>query len=286
MKQFILTSFAILTTLLSFAQAPEKMSYQAIVRDNNNLLVVNQAIRMKVGIYRNSASGTLVYQEVHTPTTNVNGLVSLQIGTGTVIAGSIDTIKWENGPYFLKREIDLSGGTNYDITGSTELLSVPYALHSKKVENYAGGDYKLNHVLSAISSTNPPVTIITTNQNWKGNRRIMMNGYVTFVFNFPSVALSNNITTGTANVSLYLKYDGQIIMPLDFKNINIKDNAHITLPLMALIPNSVQGTGKQFSVVCTANSSETGSIAVFPNPTIGPFNIDVKTTVVLSWIEL
>lgn len=285
MKKFILGSIAIFTTFFSFAQAPEKMSYQAIVRDNNNQLVVNQAISMKIGIYRNSTSGTLVYEEVHSPTTNVNGLASLQIGTGTVIAGSIDTIRWENGPYFLKREIDLSGGTNYNITGSSEMVSVPYALYSKKVENFAGGDYKLNYAVPTITSTSNQVTILTTNQNWEGDRRIMMNGYVLLEFDFPTVALSNNITSGTANIDLYLKYDSQTIMPANFKNIRVNHNAHVSLPIMAMIPLSTAGNLKQFKIVCPGNQSKTDAIST-PSANYGPYEINVKVTVVMSWMEL
>lgn len=102
----------LLISLTGLAQAPEKLSYQAIIRDNNNNLVINQVVGMRIGIYQNSISGTKVFEEVQTPTTNANGLVSLQIGTGTVVTGNMSNIHWENGPYFLKREIDVAGGTN------------------------------------------------------------------------------------------------------------------------------------------------------------------------------
>jgi len=134
--------FTILTTgLLSvslFAQSPEKMSYQAVVRDNSNTLVTNTSVGMQISILQGSASGTAVYIETQTPTTNANGLVSIEIGGGTVVSGTFASIDWANGPYFINTEIDPAGGTNYTITGTSQLLSVPYALHAKTAETITG----------------------------------------------------------------------------------------------------------------------------------------------------
>jgi len=109
------------------AQSPEKMSYQAVVRNSTDNLVPSQLIGMQISILQDSASGTMVYSETQTPTTNANGLVSIEIGGGI----GFDTINWGSGPYFLKTEIDLTGGTNYTITGTSQLLSVPFALFAK-----------------------------------------------------------------------------------------------------------------------------------------------------------
>jgi hypothetical protein len=112
------------------AQAPNKMSYQAVVRNNSNALVTNQVVGMRISILQGSATGTTVYEETQTPTTNTNGLVSIEIGGGTVVSGNFANINWANGPYFIKTETDPNGGTNYSITGTSQLLSVPYALFS------------------------------------------------------------------------------------------------------------------------------------------------------------
>jgi hypothetical protein len=112
------------------AQAPQKMSYQAVIRDASNTLVANQTVGMQVSILQGSASGTAVYLETHSPATNTNGLVSIEIGGGTVTAGSLAAIDWANGPFFIKTETDPTGGSNYIITGTTQLLSVPYAMYA------------------------------------------------------------------------------------------------------------------------------------------------------------
>ena len=110
-----------------FAQAPQKMSYQAVIRNSGGVLVTSTSVGMKISIIQASFT---VYSETQTAITNVNGLVSLEIGGGTVVLGSFATINWAYGPYFIKTETDPTGGTNYTISGTSELLSVPYALFS------------------------------------------------------------------------------------------------------------------------------------------------------------
>jgi hypothetical protein len=118
-------------SITAFAQAPHFMSYQAVIRNSSNNLVTNAAIGMKVSILQGSATGTAVFAETHTATTNANGLVSIEIGNGTVIDGSIATILWTAGPYFIQTETDPTGGSNYTISATTQLMSVPYALYSE-----------------------------------------------------------------------------------------------------------------------------------------------------------
>ncbi|MBV1889112.1 MAG: fibrobacter succinogenes major paralogous domain-containing protein [Proteobacteria bacterium] len=155
---------AILLTASSFlpqqanAQAPEKMSYQAIVRDSDGNLVASQLVGMQISILQTSAGGTAVYVETQTPTTNVNGLVTLEIGTGSVVSGDFTTIDWSGDTYFIKTETDPTGGASYTITGTSQLLSVPYALHAKTV--------------SSITETDPSVPVGTTAgdmQYWNGS---------------------------------------------------------------------------------------------------------------------
>ena len=113
------------------AQAPEKMSYQAVIRNAANELVTVQNVGMQVSVLQGSANGSPVYVETHNASTNDNGLVSLELGTGTVVSGVFANINWGAGPFFLKAETDPTGGTNYTITGTSQLLSVPYALLAK-----------------------------------------------------------------------------------------------------------------------------------------------------------
>lgn len=161
MKKIITICAALIMTASVFAQSPEKMSYQAVVRDGSNNLVTSSAVGMQLSILQGSASGTAVYVETQTPTSNANGLVSVEIGSGTVVSGTFATIDWSNGPYFIKTETDPTGGTSYTITGTSQLLSVPYALHAKTAESVTGG----------ITETDPSVPIgtqIGEMQYWNG----------------------------------------------------------------------------------------------------------------------
>jgi len=131
----IIKALLFIITVNVFAQAPEKMSYQAVVRDADNILIAEQTIGMQISILRESSSGPIVYQEIQTPITNLNGLISIEIGAGIVASGVFNTIDWGDGIYFVKTEIDPEGGTNYTLTSISQLLSVPYALHSKVADN-------------------------------------------------------------------------------------------------------------------------------------------------------
>ncbi|MCT4588299.1 MAG: fibrobacter succinogenes major paralogous domain-containing protein [Carboxylicivirga sp.] len=136
--------------MVCFGQSPDRMSYQAVVRDIENKLVVNQTVGMQISILQSSESGTAVYVETHTPTTNANGLVSFEIGAGTIVSGEFTAIDWAQGPYFIKSETDLKGGTSYTIKGISSVLSVPYALHSTTFS----GDMKNQNITNLADPVN------------------------------------------------------------------------------------------------------------------------------------
>lgn len=137
MKRVFTFLLAILLFTGAFAKTPEKMSYQAVIRNSSNQLVTNQQVGIQISILQGSADGTTVYMETQKPTTNANGLISIEIGSGSA-NGDFSAINWANGPFFIQTETDPSGGTNYTITGTSQLLSVPYALHAKTAENLSG----------------------------------------------------------------------------------------------------------------------------------------------------
>lgn len=157
MKKYITLIVAVFLTATLWAQSPQKMSYQAVVRNASDALVKSTAIGMKVSILKGSATGTAVYVETQTPTSNANGLVSLEIGSGIVVSGTFANIDWANGPYFIKTETDPAGGTDYTITGTSQLLSVPYALHAKTAESvsttFSVGDFAQGGIVFWVDET-------------------------------------------------------------------------------------------------------------------------------------
>ena len=149
MKKVFSILAAVLLTASVFAQSPEKMSYQAVIRNSSDALVTNTQIGLEVNIRQGTTSGTVVYTETQTPTTNANGLVSIEIGGGS----GFNTIDWANGPYFIETKTDPAGGTNYTITGTSQLLSVPYALYAKTAETITGGITETDPVFTAWDKT-------------------------------------------------------------------------------------------------------------------------------------
>lgn len=159
MKKILLMFWILSGLFMGLSQAPEKMSYQAVVRNGSGQLLTNQGIAIKVSLLQGSPAGTLVYSERLTGNTNANGLISMEIGTGTVLSGIFSSIDWTLGNYYLKTETDPSGGTNYTIVGTSQLLSVPYAMYAKSAGG-GGGSFAIpysntvNNASTLFSLTN------------------------------------------------------------------------------------------------------------------------------------
>lgn len=144
-----------LSTVL--AQSPKKFKYQTVVRNNTGAIVANQAVAFKISILQSSATGSVAYSETQSKTTNDFGLVNLEIGSGINVSGSMNTINWANGPYFVKVELDINNGTSYITMGTSELLSVPYALYAEKAgtTNYTETDpIFAGHIAYGINASN------------------------------------------------------------------------------------------------------------------------------------
>ena len=164
MKKIFFILIFILAIVFVRAQSPDKMSYQAVIRNTAGKLITDTQIKIRISILRGSADGMQVYTEIQVPTTNANGLVSLEIGEGTVVSGDFALIDWSDGPYFIKTETDPSGGANYTITGTTQLLSVPYAFYAKTAENINGTIPETDPVFgSAAAADITPVDIESWN---------------------------------------------------------------------------------------------------------------------------
>lgn len=160
MKRIIL--FLIIIALFSLnqvnAQAPDKINYQGVARSSTGQPIVNQPIALRLSILNTSVSGTVVYSETHKVTTNAYGLYNVQIGTGTIVSGTMDAIIWANGEKYLKVEMDPNGGTNFVEMGTTQLISVPYALRAEdagKVTVYSNGTMNPNKMVISHSPAYP-----------------------------------------------------------------------------------------------------------------------------------
>lgn len=136
-RLFLITGLALLG-INTFNQVPDKIRYQAVVRDADNNLIINGTIGMRVSIIQGSIDGSPVYSETHSASSNQNGLITIEIGGGSS-SDDFTTIDWSDGPFFIKTEIDPLGGSDYTIIGTSQLLSVPYAFYAGTAGEVAGG---------------------------------------------------------------------------------------------------------------------------------------------------
>ena len=118
--------------LLGLAQAPKLISYQGVARDGSGTIITSGNIGVKFEILQGSSIGTVVYSESHTASPTSSGIFTVAIGGGTPIVGSLPLINWATGPYFIRIGIDPAGGTSYSTVGTSQLLSVPYALFAER----------------------------------------------------------------------------------------------------------------------------------------------------------
>ncbi len=130
-KLFLLTAYCLLLTVYCFSQAPEKINYQGVARNLNGDVLTSQAIGLRITLHSSSPNGTTVYQEAHNTSTNNFGLFNIQLGGGTVLAGIFNTIDWGSGLFYIQTEMDANGGVNYQNLGTSQFVSVPYALYAK-----------------------------------------------------------------------------------------------------------------------------------------------------------
>lgn len=134
MKSIVVFFLGLLLTNALVGQDSTGISYQAIVRTASGT-VSSKTIGVQISILRDSVSGSAVYVERHSPTTDNLGYVTLEIGKGTTESGDFLGLDWLSGPYFIQSEIDPDGGTNYSITGTSELVSVPFAFAANYASN-------------------------------------------------------------------------------------------------------------------------------------------------------
>lgn len=118
-----------------FAQIPQSFNYQGVARDNGGNLLANQNLGLQISLHSGSPGGGIVYQETHYPSTNQFGLFSIQVGMGNIVLGNLASVSWGNDTYYLQVEMDPSGGSSYTDMGTSQLLSVPYALYAETAGN-------------------------------------------------------------------------------------------------------------------------------------------------------
>ena len=246
-KKYLLLVALFLCITLN-AQTPQRFSYQAVVRDAQENIIANKFIGVHVSILQNQ---TVVYRETHLIPTNANGLLSLEIGGGLVQFGTFATIDWSNGKHFVKTEIDLNGGTNYTLSSTTELLSVPYALHAQTAQRLIENPQETDPIFSASVAKNITQTDI---DNWNEK---LSNVDTIFVVNVDSIFVVNVDTIFIVNVDSIFVFntDTVVIVNHDTITIALTDTA-----LLNILINEIEALKKAIEELRIANGIANGTL--------------------------
>ncbi len=151
MKKLLIIIVLLSTYYLSFSQSPQSFSYQTVVRDNFGNIIQNQNTAFRISILQSTAF-TDVYVETNSVTTNDFGLANLEIGTGTVVSGDFASIDWGSDISYIQVEIDTNGGTNFQLMGLSQLLSVPYALYAESTADSSLWEKNANDIYYNIGN--------------------------------------------------------------------------------------------------------------------------------------
>ena len=155
----LIWAFLLFVSISSFSQSPNSFKYQSILRDKNGLLIADKTVTLRISILQTKIDGTTVYAETHSTKTSATGIINLEIGKGTIVSGAFNSILWGTNSHFVKIEMDPAGGSAFELVGTSQLLSVPYALFAQtsgdeKWDTATGGiNYKGGNV--GIANLNP-----------------------------------------------------------------------------------------------------------------------------------
>jgi len=288
------------------SQSPNLMSYQAVIWDASGNLVSEKMVSIKISILQSSISGSSVYSENHRVQTNINGLVSLMIGGGTNATGKISDINWGGGSYFLKTETDPTGGVNFSITGTTQLVSVPYSMFSGLAGNIStknigspgqtltiDKDGKMTWVSNLPTISTNVITDIKPNSSVSGGSiasdggsPVTSRGVVWSINPNPTVSLStktsdglgmgnftSNLTGLSSNTTYYVRAYATNSVGTSYGN-EIIFTTLVNLPILSTTPISALTSTTAMSggnITADGGSSVTSRGVVWgtsPNPTI------------------
>jgi hypothetical protein len=263
--------FAICLFQFAFAQAPQKFAYQGVARNASGNPIVSQTVSIRASVLDAAPTGTVQYSETHSVVTNAMGLFNIEIGAGVLVSGSFTAITWEAGAKFMKVEFDPTGGSTYTLVGTTQILSVPYALHAANAKTYKAGTGIAITANDTIKNTAPDQAVVLTGS-----------GGTTVTGTYPNYSVNTDLSPCLpkfiTNVSL-VNVSGNSNSSLTYSSLNCSSSipvgaTHVILNVRAgssnFYINFRKDTSSQPLYTSSANSNAIGIILVsglaFTNP--------------------
>lgn len=164
--RFILSMLIITLVIQGFAQVPQAINYQAVARNSLGEAITNALIGVEISIHQGSITGTVVYKETHSALSNNIGIISFSIGAGAAVSGDFSQVSWGSDSYFVEVSVDINGGSNYIQVGTSQLLSVPYALYSAFSANVDDADADPENEIQCFSVSETGDTLYLSGCNY------------------------------------------------------------------------------------------------------------------------
>jgi hypothetical protein len=254
MKKLLSVLLFVIASTAIMAQSPLKFNYQGIARDNAGKELKSQNLGIRINIHYLSGSGTIIYQEKHTATTNNFGVFTVKVGAGTVLSGTFSTINWADGPYYIETELDPTGGTSYSSMGTSQLISVPYALYAANSGSAMKAGSGITIKGDSIINNAPDKTVKITGTGGAN---------VTGTYPNFNINTASNPTLKYSNDSLYITNGNSVIIKSD-RTLNLTPSGSVTIT--GSYPNFTIGSSSS-SINLTGSGGTTVS-GTSPNFTI------------------
>lgn len=166
-KIFTIVAMTFLWIVSMTAQVPQKLTYQAVIRDAIGNVITNQNLEVQVSILQGSLEGPVIYSENHSTNTTVNGVITLEVGGGKT-SYDFSSIDWSNGPFYIRSTAELNGKS---ISVTSQLLSVPYALYAQRsfIANKVDEQFMEDVITAKIQSA-----LDEQNAAWENKMQIAM----------------------------------------------------------------------------------------------------------------
>ncbi len=190
---------------LSFAQSDQGFNYQAVVQNSDGEIIKDDFVSLRFWILKGSSNGDILYRESHSAVyTGTEGILSLQIGTGSSDVGDFESIDWSADKHFIRVDLDENNGNDYTQMGITQLMAVPYAMYAFNAGGGVSGDdwgsqtVNSDNTLSGNGTALSPLTVNTSAVN-TDNQSLSIDGNQLSISNGNTISIPTGGTDADAD---------------------------------------------------------------------------------------